>query len=855
MNNLNKEQQFVVDCLEENILLIAPAGTGKTNTLSVRIENIIKKGKAEPNEILCLTFTNKAAKEMADRIEYALGNEAKGIMVKTIHSFCLDIIKEQLDYCDQVSSGFGILDEEDVKELLYDIFISKYKKTLSPLYLGKVAMVLEMLSKVDVYNEDNHIKSEILFRNKEYQLKNEICLDDKYNYYHNFYMFLKDNIAEVANIYELAKRRENMVDFTDLIVQAYRILAKEELLYYYRDRFKFIHVDEMQDVSYFEYNLMEQLFCQSRVLMCGDICQTIYEWRGSMPKIILKAYEEKYQPAVVHFITNYRSTRNILEGANGFLQRALNQEMAAEDFSDSQTVLDWGEKITIESHENSHAEARWIMDEIKTLDLKDMSRVAILCRGNAQNNKISQEIGKIMVADRYYKDNKSMEFFLAEEFRLFRRKEIKLVLNFLRLYRNQRDEQALKGILKNIDYRVGAKVIDILTQEETKALGIGITDFIHKDAMAKGDYYSYLDEAFANESLVVFDVESTGVDVFLDDIIQIAAIKIDSKNNVIESFERFLIPRKSVGSSYEVHGFSDSFLAANGEKPEIVLRDFLEFTKGCVIVGHNVFFDLSITKVNLHRCNLPELDTEFYYDTLELSRRLLKLDSYKLGYLVEKMKLKNIPDHNAMNDILATGELLICLREGYLIPQRSERQKIYKEYYQCFVHITHAYEILTKKENVRAKEITERIYNLGNLKGIFAKEETRLKNLDSFVGIVDNLDDRNYDISSAIGKILEYTALSNSQMDVLAVKEDKIPIITVHQSKGLEYDYIFLASVNERVFPTYRSVKDNKLLEEMKLFYVAMTRAKKKLYISSSGKISNFVDMIPRDNVENGDYV
>lgn len=208
-----------------------------------------------------------------------------------------------------------------------------------------------------------------------------------------------------------------------------------------------------------------------------------------------------------------------------------------------------------------------------------------------------------------------------------------------------------------------------------------------------------------------------------------------------------------------------------------------------------------------------------------------------------------------MNDILATGELLIFLRNNYIVPNSQKRQLFYKTFYDEFKYIVYAYESMVNSKNLRARGILERIYELTNIKGIFAGDDIRIKNLDSFLEIVDNLDDRNYDINSSIGKILEYTALSNSQMDILATKEDKIPIITVHQAKGLEYDYIFLASVNERVFPTYRSVRDNKLLEEMRLFYVAMTRAKKKLYISSSGKLSSFVDMIPRNFVENGEYV
>ncbi|MGL5440120.1 MAG: 3'-5' exonuclease [Filifactoraceae bacterium] len=853
MERLNSEQTFVVDCLDKNILLVAPAGTGKTNTLGVRIENIIEKGKAEPSEIICLTFTNKAAKEMEERVEKALGIEGKGVVVRTIHSFCLDIIKEQIDYCNNLSSGFSILDEDDVKELLLDIFAEKYKKNLSPMYLAKIAMVLEMMSKCDVYSENNYSKAHMLFDNEDYKIRNEICLDDKYNYYHNFYLFLRDNLPELANYYEEYKARENVVDFTDLIIYVYRLLLNKDILNYYRKRFKFIHIDEMQDVSYFEYSLIEQLFCGNKILMCGDPCQAIYEWRGSRPKEILKLYEDKYTPIAINFSKNYRSTKVILEAANGFLRSALNKENLTEEFNDSQGILDWGDKIVISNHGDSFREARWIMEEIKRLDLQSTSRVAILCRGNVQNNRISQEVGKLMMADRYYQ-NKKVNFFLAEEFKLFRRKEIKLAINFLRLYRNSRDEKALKRILKTVDYRVGAKVLDKLMSDEVRALGIGITDLIHKDSMVMGDYYGFLEEGFKNESIVIFDVESTGIDVFFDDIIQVAAIKMDRKGNEIDRFERFLVPRKSVGASVEVHGFSDSFLATKGEAPEVVLKDFLKFTKGTVIVGHNVFFDLSIMRVNLSRLGLENLDIKFYYDTLEIARRFLDLKSYRLGDLVKFLNLKNIPDHNAMNDILATGELLVHLMDNYIDIRKAERKAIYMEYYPNFRYIAYTYSILVDS-GLRGKSLLEKIYDVGNFREIFKKDDTRLKNLESFIQIVDNLDDRNYDANSAIGKILEYTTLSNSQMDIMAVKEEKIPIITVHQAKGLEYDYIFLASVNENVFPSYRSVKDNKLLEEMKLFYVAMTRAKKKLYISSSGRVSSFIDMIPKNYVENGEYI
>ncbi len=180
---------------------------------------------------------------------------------------------------------------------------------------------------------------------------------------------------------------------------------------------------------------------------------------------------------------------------------------------------------------------------------------------------------------------------------------------------------------------------------------------------------------------------------------QIAGIKINNKGEVIESFQRFLIPKKSVGDSYLVHGFSDQFLKENGENKKVVLKDFLEFIKDTVIVGHNVTFDISILNSELERLGLEKSSFKTYYDTLDIARRFYtSLTNHKLETLSKLFNTETKSSHDAMDDILATKDVLMAMLKEKVKPTIINRMVVYGKYIKKFEPI---YEEITNLKKLK----------------------------------------------------------------------------------------------------------------------------------------------------------
>ncbi|MBM6861840.1 ATP-dependent DNA helicase, partial [Clostridium saudiense] len=186
----------------------------------------------------------------------------------------------------------------------------------------------------------------------------------------------------------------------------------------------------------------------------------------------------------------------------------------------------------------------------------------------------------------------------------FRRQEIKDIIAFLKLIGNPYDSLSLKRIISRLPSGIGDKTIEEIEGIKYKSVGIRISDFIDPNVVTYGEKFSLLVSELEKDNIIVFDVESTGTDVTEDEIIQIAAIKLNSKGSVIGKFERFIKNNKSVGTSQYVHGFTDSFLQENGEDKRKVLLEFCDFIKNSIIVGHNVQFDINILTSELKRLKM-----------------------------------------------------------------------------------------------------------------------------------------------------------------------------------------------------------------------------------------------------------
>ena len=828
----NKEQKELINELDRNILLIAPAGTGKTEAISERIVNIIKNNRAKPDEILCITFTNKACKEMKERIEKAVSKDSKNITVKTFHSFCLEIIKDNAKRKTDIFTDFTVIDEEDSKEIIEKInnvfsiksmydFISMVKDTRI-----KLNYITE-----DTVNDYNRV-IKYLFNEKRKEIK-EICTLKERGFDSNLFNALERYGDVLVNKYNNELRKNHMLDFSDLIIEAKKLFEDEEIVNNYRNKYKYINIDEVQDTSLLEYRIIEKIFEGNNIVFCGDKFQTIYGWRGSNPKKIEEDFKNKYNPRVIQFLKNYRATKLLTQASDEYLKNAFNDEYKEVYLNDIEAVSNSeGEKITHKILSNRKEEAEYIKKEIDEIYNKDNSKkkICILTRSNFVNIELSE----------YLKNNSSKyEFALVDQYKFFRREEIKDITAFFKIIVNKNDSVSLERILNKFCKGIGAKTLEEIQSKHYKEVGVKLTDFIEENIT--GEYFSNLLDIYdSNGTIIVFDVESTGTDVTKDEIIQIAAIKIDKEGEVIDSFERFIKPNKSVGNSVLVHGFSDEYLKEYGEDKEKVFKEFLEYSKDALIVGHNVNYDISILNSELERCKMNKPKFKGVYDTLDIYRRFYpNLPNHKLETLSKIFPIKHSPSHNALDDVKATAYLLVYAINEKIRKTSFERIGLMGKYIKSFKEVSlDINKLIRESYNKRPYEIIDYILNNFNFENKYGdKKEEKFNRISDFKEFLKMLDDKEKSSRDSLIDVVSLTSLSNGEIEEIMLErtgKERIPIITVHQSKGLEFDYVFLAGLEEKIFPSTQAISKKDLTEEKRLFYVAITRAKKKLYLTNS---------------------
>ncbi|MDK0538562.1 3'-5' exonuclease [Clostridium perfringens] len=865
MINLNEEQQKVVNEQKNNIILLASAGTGKTNTLAERVTSIIKNGNSKPSEILCITFTNKACKEMSDRVMKIVGGEAKDITIRTFHSFCFDVVRTYAKRNTDIFSDFTIFDEDDCREVISKL--SYYYATSNLMATNmQIQKVIDFI-KVErarietledrVLDEYKTVIDEI-FKFREEKI-NQVCTN-KGNLNLNLKNYIKFHGHELVTLYDSKLREDHALDFNDLIILTKELFKDEKVVRALKNKFKYINIDEVQDTSIIEYSIIEKLFEGNNVLICGDFFQTIYSWRGSDPEMIFNKFKEKYNPVEIVFSKNYRATKNLNKASLEFLNNAFSSKVSTmyKDGILAESKED-GEKILLKETRGLREEARFIFDYVNKLckNGEDLKRVCVLTRDNNYNIGLSEELYQIGGYE-----GADFEFILVDQFKFFRRQEVKDILAFLKLIANRYDSLSLKRIVNRLPTGIGMRTLEAIESYKYKEVGIRLADYIDSLVLEYGEKFSLLINEFEKENIIVFDVESTGVDVTEDEIIQIAAIKLNKKGEVVDKFEKFLKNKKPVKDSYYVHGFSDEMLQRIGEDKEKVLNEFVEYSKDSIIVGHNVQYDINILCSELERSNLGKPKFKTFYDTLDIYRRFYPGNiNYKLENLSKVYDTKHKPSHDAMDDIIATGELLVRAINEKIIPTSMERMALMSKHLKAFTAISKKLnELFQIAESKRPYELVACVMNGFNIKSMYAGDENKekLNRLRDLYALFRDLDDKSKGNRDALLDIIRITGLSNGELESLIInrtKKPRIPIITVHQAKGLEFDTVFLAGIQNNRFPSYMSIKEGNLSEEKRVFYVAITRAKKRLVITynSQGKyghrneISQFINYIPKE--------
>ncbi|MCX4131547.1 3'-5' exonuclease [Megamonas funiformis] len=853
----NKKQQQVINELNQNILLSAGAGTGKTNVLSYRVANILNKNRANADEILCLTFTNKACRELKNRITSQLDFEtANKITIRTIHGFAYQVITTTAKKAQTIFKEFVIFDDEDQKTLIRQT-VANFPKARA-LDIQYIVNCIEQLKQEralkHIYTED--IEADYTTIYHQHLKFNKTFNQQQNDNLTKFFQF--DGLNIIIN-YELALQQMHGLDYKDLIANAYRLFQDENICSSWRKRYKYIMIDEMQDTSSFEYTMLENLFPANNIMLCGDEFQTIYEWRGSNPQKILTAFTEKYNPLIINFNENYRSTRLLLEMAYNTLINLFRKETISHSYAKNllSKSSELGHKIELKQANSLVNEAQWIFQNIVNLLplVKTPTQIAILVRQNNYLQNLTLHLNYLANIYNQKNQEEPIHFIQIDNIRFFKRQEIKDVLSIMKYLINPNDYLSLQRILVNLIPNIGIRTIKQISSAEYLQNGLRLSDFINANFQNPNyEPFSDLISAYLSKDIIVFDIEGTGTDIFADNIIQLSAIKI-RKGKKIAEFNRYLKSDKPVGDSEKVHHISDEYLQTHGENPKLVLQEFCQFIQDAIITGHNIRgYDMDILNQNLLKHNLKPVDfSNINFDTLDLVRRFYpNLPNHKLEFLSNHFQFETKSNHNSLDDVFATWELLHKLLEDKIIPTAKKRSELINKQKNKFIHVAQIFQKLHNilNDNLLLENLIAQIVKEFDLVNIYKATTTkdgaiRLENIRNLFRLA-KAELNSHRGTNGIKELLQYASLSNTDLDALTSSHPKIPIITIHQAKGLEFDYEFLAGMNDDIFPSYFSTRSGSITEEEKrLFYVAITRAKKALFLSSSGKLSRLINYIP----------
>ena len=433
LTGLNKEQQQAVQHTEGPLLILAGAGSGKTKVLTVRIAHLLAQG-VNPYEILAITFTNKAAKEMKSRVEGLVGDVATRIWLSTFHSFCAKFLRFELDNFLGYNSNFTIYDTSDSQAVI--------KAALKALNLDdKYYPVGAMIGAI------SDAKNKLLFASDFRKQARD---------------FYQQKVADVYEYYERELRKNNALDFDDLLLVAVKLLqSNEAVLDKYSKRFRYVMIDEYQDTNHAQYLLAKLLASHwKNIAVVGDADQSIYAWRGADIQNILDFEKDYPNCTSIKLEQNYRSTKIILDAANAVIEN--NEGRPKKNLWTDKTE---GAKIQHFTAQSEHEEAAFIGDTIaKKHDIHGVpyGDMAILYRTNAQSRVLEEALIK-----------RALPYTMVGGTKFYDRKEIKDVLAYLRVLYNPFDDLSLLRIINVPKRSIGATTVAKL-QDYARANGTSL---------------------------------------------------------------------------------------------------------------------------------------------------------------------------------------------------------------------------------------------------------------------------------------------------------------------------------------------------------------------------------------------
>ena len=859
--SLDKYQVPVVEASQGYHLVLASPGCGKTHILAERIRYARERG-VKYEDMLCLTFTNRAAREMTNRIQKVVGGDFSELMVGNVHRFCSKFLFEQ----GRIPADSAIIDDEEAVSIIADYRnedeegvtrdFNRYKGYQTIIFFQHFIYQLEHQHPWKYYL---HPES---FTDDDREAVKHICASQKIEYdeqavvniYHHAQEYMDEANAPgldgktadrirvllwkmyYANCYARYKEENHLFDFEDLLLYTYDIYRSDPTC----KRYPWIQVDEVQDLNGMQLAIIDLLTAEDNpmVMYLGDEQQAIFSFMGAKVET-LTLLKMRCKGNVHHLQRNHRSPKYLLDVFNDYAEKQLKIDRELLPLSDNDTKATSGDLRIIHSS-TIEAEHKDITTEALSLyEQNKEERTAVIVSANSDADRISEAMTEV-----------GLTHFKVSGRDLFDTPDVKLLLAHLSVLSNEHNSIAWTRIMKGVR-AFPSHALARRFNWKLKQLALSPSDFL---LYPESCYTAEFLHAYNEEEIVVFDTETTGLNVFQDDIIEIAAIRIKGGEVVGEPLDLYIETDKPISPMlgdkenpmYAI--YHEKMSAGELRSPSDALQRFLTYVGASPILGHNANYDYNILDNNLQRYCKDTMHAHDIrcFDSLKLIRLLApSLHSYKLESLLETFQLAGVNSHQAIDDVKATVSLVrLCaekarekqaqqaafIRHPKVKPFANVLRSNYGECYREAVN--RLYKLSTDHEPALVSELSA-AYNAFRSDGLI-NDIPRLDYILRYLRI-DMLTDET--VANALAP-----QLSQYVMDINTLKEadfcnsksilERIYVTTVHKAKGLEFDNVIIFDAADGRYPNAYNKTKQQDEEDARKFYVAMSRAKRRLFIA-----------------------
>lgn len=859
--SLDKYQVPVVEASQGYHLVLASPGCGKTHILAERIRYARERG-VKYEDMLCLTFTNRAAREMTNRIQKVVGGDFSELMVGNVHRFCSKFLFEQ----GRIPADSAIIDDEEAVSIIADYRnedeegvtrdFNRYKGYQTIIFFQHFIYQMEHQHPWKYYL---HPES---FTDDDREAVKHICASQKTEYDEqavvNIYHHAQEYMDEVnapgldgktadrirvllwkmyyANYYARYKEENHLFDFEDLLLYTYDIYRSDPTC----KRYPWIQVDEVQDLNGMQLAIIDLLTAEDNpmVMYLGDEQQAIFSFMGAKVET-LTLLKMRCKGNIHHLQRNHRSPKYLLDVFNDYAEKQLKIDPELLPLSDNDTKATSGDLRIIHSS-TIEAEHKDITTEALSLyEQNKEERTAVIVSANSDADRISEAMTEA-----------GLTHFKVSGRDLFDTPDVKLLLAHLSVLSNEHNSIAWTRIMKGV-HAFPSHALARRFNWKLKQLALSPSDFL---LYPESCYTAEFLRAYNEEEIVVFDTETTGLNVFQDDIIEIAAIRIKGGEVVGEPLDLYIETDKPIlpmlgdkeNPMYAI--YHEKMSTGELLSPSDALRRFLAYVGTSPILGHNANYDYNILDNNLQRyCNdTMQAHDIRCFDSLKLIRLLApSLHSYKLESLLETFQLAGVNSHQAIDDVKATVSLVRLCAEKAREKQAQQAAFIRHPKVKPFTNVLHS------NYGERYREAVNRLYKLStDHEPALVSELSAAYNAFHSDGLINDIPRLDYILRYLrIDMLTDETVanalapqLSQYIMDINTLKEadfcnsksilERIYVTTVHKAKGLEFDNVIIFDAADGRYPNAYNKTKQQDEEDARKFYVAMSRAKRRLFIA-----------------------